>query len=115
MVDMRYTPQILTRGGWLLALGLAAAGCSTTATSSATHMQDLDNAVLSSYSGTHPDRLYYMGTEGNYDYYYMQNENKKYKVARSESLHDPQMPLTEDRSKWQVITPGAPMERDSGD
>ncbi|HEY2587425.1 MAG TPA: hypothetical protein VGI81_16895 [Tepidisphaeraceae bacterium] len=112
---MQYVTRSLTRGGWLLALGLAAAGCSTSSQSSTTHMQDLNNAVLSSYSGTHPDRLYYIGTQGDYDYYYMQNENKRYKVARNESLRDPTMPLTDDHAKWQIVTPGGPMERESGD
>lgn len=115
MAGMQYITRPLTRGGWILALGLVAAGCSSSKQASMTHMQDLDNAVLSSYSGTHPNRLYYIGTEDGYDYYYMQNEDKRYKVARNESLRDPTMPLTDDRSKWQIVTPAGPMERESGD
>jgi hypothetical protein len=103
----------LTCGGLLLALGFAAAGCSSSTAAGTAHMQQLDNAVLSSYSSTHPDRLYYIGSKDGYDYYYMQNDKKRYKVARSESLHDPEMPLTDDHAKWQVITPGA--APDTGD
>jgi hypothetical protein len=107
---MKHPIRLLSSGGLLLALGLAGTGCSSNAKPSATHMQDLDNTVLSSYSSSHPDRLYYMGTEGDYDYYFMQNENKQYKVPRSESLHDPRMPLTDDHSKWQIVPPAAPTE-----
>ena len=112
---MRTFHRQLIRGGLLLGLGLAAGGCAAnSAASGTTHMQDLDTAVQSSYETTHPDRLYYIGSEGQYDYYFLQNKNKRYRVPQSESLRDPRMGLTDDRSKWQVVSTGTGMP-DSAD
>lgn len=98
----------------MLGLGLVAAGCSAGAASGTTHMVDLDNAVQSSFATSHPDRLYYVGSDGRYDYYYLQNENRRYRVPQDESLREPRMAVTDDRSKWQIVSTGTGMP-DSGD
>jgi hypothetical protein len=96
--------HILRRGGaigWVL-LGVGLAGCGEPA-----HMQDLYNRVLQSYTSSSPDRLYYIGSDNSFDYYYLQKEDQKYKVSQSESVRQDRMNLTGDRSKWKVVSPTA--------
>jgi hypothetical protein len=73
-------------------------------------MQDLKDRVLQSYTTSLPDRLYYVGSDSSYDYFYLQNEDKRYKVAQAESTQYPKMTVTEDRSQWQVVSPASTLD-----
>jgi hypothetical protein len=83
-----------------LFLVLGAVGCGQE-----THMQELYNHVLQTYTSSNPDRLYYVGSDNTYDYYYLKNEDKQYRVAQTESVREDRMGLTLDRSKWKVVSP----------
>lgn len=104
-MNMTTIAQHVRRFAWAGLIGLAA-GCGASASSATpTNMQELNNTVLSSYSTSHPDRLYYTGSEGDFDFYYLENQKKEYKVPKSQSLQEPRMKRTQDRSQWQVVTP----------
>ena len=90
----------------ILILTLALGVCS----SPQAHMQDLKDRVLQSYTTSQPDRLYYIGSDKTYDYYYLQNEDKRYKVLQSETTQFPKMNVTEDRSQWQVVSPASTLD-----
>lgn len=76
---------------------------------------ELDQRIQKSYARSFPDKLYYTGSDDSYDYYVIENElsagqstvnrPQTYKALRSESVEDPRMAVTEDRSKWRFAGP----------
>lgn len=93
-----------------MAIALLCAGCLF----KPAHYSDLSDRVLKSYTGSDPDRLYYIGSQNGYDYFYLKNENQRYRVAENESDLDKRMYLTGDRSKWQVVAVTKPLESAEG-
>ncbi|HSU69272.1 MAG TPA: hypothetical protein VLJ39_20470 [Tepidisphaeraceae bacterium] len=83
-----------------LPVALMSSGCFQTA-----NLQDLKDRVLKSYTTSSPERLYYIGSDNNYDYYFMEKEGQRYRIPQSQSLRDDRMNLTSDRAKWQVVSP----------
>ena len=74
------------------------------------HMQELKDRVLATYTTSTPDRLYYIGSDKSDDYFYLQNEDKRYRVSQTESTQFPKMNLTEDRAIWVVVSPAAALD-----
>ncbi|MDB5333641.1 MAG: hypothetical protein JWP03_4792 [Phycisphaerales bacterium] len=79
-------------------------GCTPTA-----KRGELDDRVQKSFAGSFPDKLYYTGSDGTYDYYVLENglgsSRQTYKVLQGESVEDPRTPVTEDRAKWRFAGP----------
>jgi hypothetical protein len=89
---------------WIAAVGIG--GCSN----QPAHMQDLKDRVLQSYTTSNPDRLYYIGSDDTFDYFYLQNESQRYKVPKSESTQIAKMTRTDDRALWQVVSPASALD-----
>ena len=66
--------------------------------------------MRASYSTSAPDHLYYIGSENGFDDYYLEREDKRYRVPTAESMRDDRIPLTNDRSKWQIVNTLSPLE-----
>ncbi|MDB5333642.1 MAG: hypothetical protein JWP03_4793 [Phycisphaerales bacterium] len=91
---------------------LALCGCAPVA-----RRAELDQRILRTSNSVYPgpDRLYYIGSDGIYDYYvvqwYLEDErglsagDQTYKVLRAESVEDPRTQVTTDRSKWRFAGP----------
>jgi hypothetical protein len=73
------------------------------------HLQDLKDRVMQSYTGSLAERMYYIGSDHDYDYYYLWHARQGYRVPQSESNLDHRMDLTNDRSYWEVVNPSAPI------
>jgi hypothetical protein len=89
---------------WIAAVNVG--GCSH----QPAHMQDLKDRILQSYTTSNPDRLYYIGSDDSFDYFYLQNESQRYKVPQGESSQIAKMTLTEDRALWQVVSPASALD-----